>query len=87
MKVLFLCENFEQNSLREDIFKKPVRTGNKTEENTQKNTTNLSRLEDLKKNIFMLVFNFEVLFHCDLKTVHFSTFQNVIDLATLMGKA
>lgn len=36
MKVLFLCENFEQNSLREDIFKKPVRTGNKTEENTKK---------------------------------------------------
>lgn len=58
MKVLFLCENFEQNSLREDIFKKPVRTGNKTEENTQKNTTNLSRLEDLKKNIFYVGLSF-----------------------------
>lgn len=35
----------------------------------------------------MLVFNFEVLFHCDLKTVHISTFWNIIDLATLTSKA
>lgn len=35
MKVLFLCENFEQNSLKEDIKKNPVRTGNMTQENTK----------------------------------------------------
>lgn len=35
----------------------------------------------------MLVLNFEVLFHFNLKTVHFSTLWNVTDLATLKGKA
>lgn len=48
---------------------------------------NLSRLEDLRKDTFMSVFNFEILLHFNLRTVHFSTLWNVIDLATLKGKA
>ena len=35
----------------------------------------------------MLVFNFEILLHFNLRTVHFYTLWNVIDLATLKGKA